>query len=74
MDWLVMLNYGIGDFGITFRQDAWGKSSSTTFSPSYGIADGAGMLFEFRMDSEYDYLAREHNNFTGAALEFTFSF
>ncbi len=45
MGWLVMLNYGISDFGITFRQDAWGKSSSTTFSPSYGIADGAGMLF-----------------------------
>jgi len=74
MGWLAMINYAIGDFGITFRQDAWGKSSSTTFSPSYGIADGAGMLFEFRMDRKYDYDTEKTTNLNSAALEFTFSF
>ena len=74
LGWLVMLNYALDDFGITLRQDAWGKSSSTTVSPSWAIADGAGMLFEFRMDKAYDYVTGATGSFNTAAMEFTFSF
>ena len=74
--WLVMANYAFSSFAITFRQDAWGAASSTTISPSYGIADGAGMLFEYRLDSgtfDEDGVYHKGKN-TSAAIEFTFTF
>ncbi|MCH8838893.1 MAG: outer membrane beta-barrel protein [Candidatus Marinimicrobia bacterium] len=74
--WLVMANYAFPSFAITFRQDAWGAASSTTISPSYGIADGAGMLFEYRLDSgtfDEDGVYHKGKN-TSAAIEFTFTF
>ncbi|MEE9465828.1 MAG: outer membrane beta-barrel protein [Candidatus Neomarinimicrobiota bacterium] len=67
--WLVMANYDLGFMAVTFRQDSWGDASSTTISPSKGIADGAGMLFEFRIDD--DGAGTTTNS---AAIEFTFSF
>ncbi len=67
--WLVMANYALPFMAVTFRQDAWGDASSTTISPSYGIADGAGMLFEYRIDD--DGAGTTTNS---AAIEFTFSF
>ncbi len=67
--WLVMANYAFSNFAITFRQDAWGDASSTTISPSKGLADGAGMLFEYRIDD--DGAGTTTNS---AALEFTFTF
>ena len=67
--WLVMANYAFSSFAITFRQDAWGKAGSTTISPSYSIADGAGMLFEYRIDDD-----GAGNTTNTAAIEFTFTF
>ena len=67
--WLVMANYAFSSFAVTFRQDAWGEAGSTTISPSYGIADGAGMLFEYRIDD--DGAGTTTNS---AAIEFTFTF
>ncbi len=67
--WLVMANYAFSTFAITFRQDAWGDASSTTISPSKAIADGAGMLFEFRIDDDGNGTTTN-----SAAIEFTFSF
>ncbi|MCH7852067.1 MAG: outer membrane beta-barrel protein, partial [Candidatus Marinimicrobia bacterium] len=67
--WLVMANYAFPSFAITFRQDAWGKAGSTTISPSYGIADGALVLFEYRIDTDGDGATTN-----SAAIEFTFTF
>jgi hypothetical protein len=67
--WLVMANYAFSSFAITFRQDAWGEAGSTTISPSYSIADGAGMLFEYRIDDD-----GAGTTTNAAAIEFTFTF
>ncbi len=64
-----MANYDLSFMAITFRQDSWGDASSTTISPSKGIADGAGMLFEFRIDDDGN-----GETMNSAAIEFTFSF
>lgn len=67
--WLVMANYSFDRFALTVRQDAYGDMSSFTISPSFAITDGAGLLFEYRIDNdEFD----EKTN--SGAVEFTFSF
>ena len=74
--WLVMGNYSFGNFAITLRQDAWGAAGSTTISPSMGIAEGAGVLFEYRLDTgtfDDDGVYTKGKN-TSAAIEFTFTF
>lgn len=67
--WLVMTNYSFGRFGLTLRQDTWGDLRSTTISPSFSIVDGAGLLFEFRIDTDMDGSKRK-----SSAIELTFSF
>lgn len=67
--WLVMANYSFGNIAVTVRQDAWGDMSSTTISPSMGIADGAGVLFEYRLDND-----GAGGSTSATAIEFTYSF
>ena len=74
--WLVMGNYSFGNYAVTVRQDAWGEASSTTISPSMVITDGAGILFEYGMDTgtfddDGEYTKGKNSS---AAIEMTFSF
>ena len=71
LGWMAMGNYSIPGtpFAVTFRQDGLAEGGTTTISPSYSFADGAGVLFEFRTGSDIN-----GNDFTAAAIEFTFSF
>lgn len=67
--WLVMGNYSFGNIAVTVRQDAWGEASSTTISPSMGITEGAGILFEYRFDND-----AAGESYSSSAIELTFSF
>ncbi|MCH7521359.1 MAG: outer membrane beta-barrel protein [Candidatus Marinimicrobia bacterium] len=71
LGWMVMANYSIPGtpFAVTFRQDGLAEGGTTTISPSYSFADGAGVLFEYRIGK--DPFGADINE---AAVEFTFSF
>lgn len=67
--WMVMANYSFPMFALTLRQDGLADGGTTTISPSYSFADGAGVLFEFRIGKDID-----GKEFSTAAVEFTFTF
>lgn len=71
LGWMIMGNYSFPGtpFAVTLRQDGLADGGTTTISPSYSFADGAGVLFEFRTGSDID-----GNDFNAGAIEFTFSF
>ena len=69
MGYLLMVNWTPGRFGVTFRQDQLGEAGTTTISPSYSLADGALILFEYRTGKDIDI-----KSFSQAAVELTFSF
>ena len=69
MGYLLMVNWTTGRFGLTFRQDQLGKAGTTTISPSFSIAEGALILFEYRSGTDIDL-----KPLSQAALEITFTF
>lgn len=71
LGWMVMGNYSIPGtpFAVTVRQDGLAEGGTTTISPSYSFADGAGVLFEYRIGKDPTGV-----DINEAAVEFTFSF
>lgn len=61
--YLAMVNYGIGDFGITLRYHAWEVENDSTgvtteemtgitLSPSYAVTDNLLLVAEVRLDTD----------------------
>lgn len=69
LGYLLMVNWTSGRFGVTFRQDQLGEAGTTTISPSFSIAEGALILFEYRSGTDIDL-----KSLSQAALEMTFTF
>ena len=69
LGWMVMVNYSFPLFAVTMRMDGLADGGTTTISPSYSFADGAGVLFEYRIGKDVD-----GTDINEAAVEFTFSF
>lgn len=70
LGWMVMANYSFPMFALTLRLDGLAEEgSTTTISPSYSFADGAGVLFEYRIGKDPTGI-----DINEAAVEFTFSF
>jgi len=69
LGWLAMGNYAWGNYALTLRQDKLAKGATTTISPSFGIAEGALILFEYTVGKDVTGTA-----FSLAAVEITYSF